>query len=122
GVDYSNQSRWFGNSDLNRTHTLVANYIYALPFFRNSSNHFAKSGLGGWQFSGISSFYTGTPANFGCSKNGYSSGIGQSMMCNTLGPLTIQKGTTTDSTYGPVTTWYNPAMVGMPLLSQFSAN
>jgi hypothetical protein len=122
GVDDTNMNRWYSQSDYNRTDTLVANYIYHLPFFQNSSNHFAKSALGGWQVSGITSFFSGTPLNFGCSENGYSSGIGEGMQCNTLGPLKVQKGTVNDPTFGPVATWYNPAAVGMPLLSQFSAN
>jgi hypothetical protein len=81
-----------------------------------------RSGLGGWQVSGITSFYSGTPLNFGCSKNGYSSGVGLNMQCNTLGPLKIQKSIVNDPTFGPVESWYNPAMVAMPALSQFSAN
>ena len=84
GVDDTNLNRWFSQSDFNRTHTLVANYIYNLPFFRNSANHLLKSGAGGWVVSGITSFYSGTPVNFGCSENGYSSGIGEGMKCNTL--------------------------------------
>ena len=44
------------------------------------------------------------------------------MQCNSLGSLKVQKGTVNDPTFGPVATWYNPAAVGMPLLSQFSAN
>jgi hypothetical protein len=122
GVDDTNMNRWFAQSDYNRTNTFVANYIYHLPFFQNSSNHFVKSGLGGWQVSGITSFFSGTPINFGCSENGYSSGIGEGMECNTLGNFKIQKGTVNDPTFGPVATWYNPATVGMPQLSQFSAN
>src|SRR4029077_15711687 len=66
--------------------------------------------------------YSGTPVNFGCSENGYSSGVGLSMQCNTLGPVRIHKGTTQDPTFGPVATWYDPSTVGMPALSQFSAN
>jgi hypothetical protein len=122
GVDDTNMNRWYSQSDFNRTHTVVANYIYNLPFFQNASNHFVKSGLGGWQFSGITSLFSGVPVNFGCSENGYSSGIGSGMQCNSLGSLKIQKGTVNDPTFGPVATWYNPATVAMPLLSQFSAS
>jgi hypothetical protein len=122
GVDFTNENRWYSQSDFNRTHTLVANYIYNLPLFQSTSSQLLRSALGGWQFSGISSFYSGTPVTFGCSENGYSSGVGLSMQCNTLGPLRIHKGTTQDPTFGPVATWYDPSTVGMPALSQFSAN
>ena len=59
GVDDTNFNRWIGNSDFNRSQSLQASYIYDLPFFKNNPNRFVKNGLGGWQFSGITSFYSG---------------------------------------------------------------
>jgi hypothetical protein len=122
GVDDSNLNRWWSESSFNRTQSLVASYIYDMPFFKNAHNHFVKSGLGGWQFSGISTFFTGLPMDFNCGATGLSSGIGGGMRCNTLAPLKIQKGTFDDPTYGPTPTWFNPADLGQPLASQYYAN
>jgi len=122
GVDDSNLNRWYGSSDFNRANTLVASYIYDLPFFKNNTNRFLKNGLGGWQVSGITSFFSGLPVDFNCGGTGLSSGIGNGMRCNTLGPLKKQKSTVDDPTYGPVPTWFNPALLEQPLASQYFAN
>jgi hypothetical protein len=119
--DWYNLSRWRATSSFNRTHMLQLNYIYELPFFRNSGNPFLKSGLGGWQLSGISSFFTGLPVNFTCTKNGYASAIGESVLCNSVGTFGISKGVTNDPRYGPVVTWFNPGTIAMANLSQYSA-
>ncbi len=123
GVDDDyNLSRWKATADLNRTQVLVMNYIYNLPFFKTSSSAVARQALGGWQFSGITSFYTGEPVDFGCGVNGFATGIGTSVRCNTVGPLKIQKGTVDDPQFGPVPTWFNPSVITQPLASQLEAN
>ena len=121
-MDDSNLDRWYGSSDFNRTQTVVASYIYALPFFKNSPNRFLKGGLGGWEFSGITSFFSGLPVDFNCGGTGLSSGISNGMRCNTLGPLKVQKSTVDDPTYGPVPAWFNPAVIAQPLASQYYSN
>jgi len=50
----------YGPSQLDRRQILSVNYVYELPFFR-SQNGFVGKALGGWQFSGISSFNAGSP-------------------------------------------------------------
>ncbi len=122
GYDDYHLSRWKATSDLNRTHVLTTNYIYDLPFFKNSSNKFAKGLFGGWEISGISSFFSGEPINIGCGVNGYSTGIGGSVRCNSVGPLKIQKGVFNDPTYGPTPTWFNGFAYTQPLYSQLFAN
>lgn len=122
-------SRWKATSDLNRTQVLVMNYIYNLPFFKTSSHAFARQALGGWQVSGITSFYTGEPTEsenagspFACGVNGFATGIGTSMRCNTVGPLKIKKGTVDDPQFGPVPTWFDPSVITQPQASQLAAN
>lgn len=122
GVDDSNLDRWTGNSDFNRTNGLQASYIYDLPFFKNNTNRFLRGGLGGWQVSGITSLYSGLPVDFNCGGTGLASGIGQGMRCNTIGPLRIQKGVVDDPVYGPVPTWFNPAVLQQPLAAQYYSN
>ena len=41
--------------------TLTLNYIYDLPFFKNSTNPFAKEALGGWELVGIYTARAGLP-------------------------------------------------------------
>jgi hypothetical protein len=98
------------------------NYIYAMPFFKNSSNAFARQGLGGWQLSGISSFFTGEPTDFGCGVTGFATGIGGSYRCDVVGKVAIKKGTYNDPTYGPTPQWWDPSTVAQPLYSQLLAN
>jgi len=52
-----------GPSLFDRTHVAFVNFVYDLPVFRNSSSHFAKGVLGGWQISGIVTAQTGAPLN-----------------------------------------------------------
>ncbi len=122
GVDDSDLSRWRATSDVNRAQVLMMNYVYDLPFFKNSSSAVLKRGLGGWTFSGITSFFTGQPINFGCGINGMSSGIGQAVMCNSLGPVKIQKGVYNDPQFGPTPTWFNPSAIGQITLPQLRAD
>lgn len=49
-----------GNSDYDRRHMVIINYIYDLPFFRDASKLTGKL-LGGWELSGVSAFQTGLP-------------------------------------------------------------
>lgn len=49
-----------GRSPLDRTHVFTVNWIYELPFFSKQENFVGKV-LGGWQWSGIYSYQTGSP-------------------------------------------------------------
>ena len=117
-------SRWKGNSDLNRAQVLSLNYIYDLPFFKHSTNKFARQTVGGWRLSGITTMFTGEPAVgfYNCGVAGYASGIGGDYLCNTTGPLKIQKSVYNDPTYGPTVQWFNPSVVAQPTLDQLYGN
>jgi hypothetical protein len=121
GVDASNLSRWKATSDMNRTHVLVLNYVYAMPFFKNSSGP-VKSILGGWTISGITSFFSGEPVMFGCGIANHSSGIGGNINCNTVGNLQIKKGTYLDPEYGPTPSWFDAGAIAQPTLDQLRAD
>jgi hypothetical protein len=122
GVDDSNMRRWFATSDLNRTQVFEANFVYALPFFKSSPSPVVRNALGGWTVSGIASFFTGEPVNFQCGINGMSSGIGEGLMCNTLGHLAIHKGVVNDPQFGRTPTWFDPGVIAQPTVDQLSAN
>jgi hypothetical protein len=126
--DYNDLSRWKSTSDLNRAQVVEMSYIYELPFFKHASRALVRQGLGGWTFSGISSFYTGEPTSFGCgledpvSKLDYATGIGTGVMCNSLGPVKIKKWVYDDPTYGPTPAWINPAVVGQITFPQLRSD
>jgi hypothetical protein len=101
---------------------LVMNYVYALPFFKTTSNRFARNALGGWQISGITSSFTGTPIDVGCGITGFGNGIGTGLRCNSLGPLKIKKGVDNDPQFGPTPTWFDPNTFAQPLESQLRAD
>jgi hypothetical protein len=48
-----------GNQD--QPQSLTINYMYELPFFKNSSNKLAKQALGGWELAGIFAARAGLP-------------------------------------------------------------
>jgi hypothetical protein len=53
----------YGPSGLDRTHIAVVNFVYNLPFFKNTSNLFLKSALGGWVVSAIGTMESGLALN-----------------------------------------------------------
>ncbi|MHB8736723.1 MAG: outer membrane beta-barrel protein, partial [Terriglobales bacterium] len=50
----------YGRAGYNRSHVLVINYVYGLPFF-SAGTGFLHQALGGWELSGITLFETGLP-------------------------------------------------------------
>ncbi|MGH9437789.1 MAG: hypothetical protein ACRD22_07805, partial [Terriglobia bacterium] len=124
GVDDSNLRRWYANGRNNRSQMLVMNYIYDLPFFLHSTNPFARQALGGWIFSGITTFYSGAPVStYGvCGINGFSSGIGEGVQCDTVGPIRPQKSVFDDPQFGRTVMWFNPNNMTQPSLAQLSAS
>jgi hypothetical protein len=51
----------YADARTDRRHIFNANYIYELPFFRNSDNLLARATLGGWQVAGIVNIASGPP-------------------------------------------------------------
>ena len=52
-----------GPSGLDRANIAFVNFVYDIPFLRNSSNRLLKSTVGGWQVSGIVTLTSGEPLN-----------------------------------------------------------
>jgi hypothetical protein len=62
----SNPYSWrydLGPSTFDRRDVFVANFIYQIPLLKHSSSHLLKTGLGGWELSGIVTAETGSPMN-----------------------------------------------------------
>jgi hypothetical protein len=119
-------NRWKATSDLNRSQILMLNYVYDLPFFKNSANKFAKQTIGGWRVSGITAMFTGAPSGVStwgmCGAAGYQTGIGGGVMCNSVGKVRVQKSTYNDPTFGPMVRWVDPSTMSQPTLDQYYAN
>jgi len=56
-----------GPSVLDRRNVAFVNFVYNLPFLKNSSNHFAKTVIGGWELTGIVTMESGAPYNLSVS-------------------------------------------------------
>ncbi len=50
----------YGPAQLDRTHVFTFNYVYTIPIFRNGHGAAAYA-LKGWEISGITSYYSGSP-------------------------------------------------------------
>ena len=60
-MDPYNINQYIGPSQMDITHIGVLSFVYDIPIFRTSGNHFAKTALGGWELSGIWSIQSGLP-------------------------------------------------------------
>src|SRR5262249_9727983 len=66
-------STYWGISDLDRTHVLIANWIYELPFLNDSSG-LASRALGHWEITGVYQYQSGAP--FSVRSNDDFAGVG----------------------------------------------
>ncbi|MGC2889457.1 MAG: carboxypeptidase regulatory-like domain-containing protein [Candidatus Acidiferrum sp.] len=58
-----------GPSGYDIRHVAVVDFIYDIPLFRHSESRLLKTGLGGWQISGIVTMESGLPLNIGLGNN-----------------------------------------------------
>jgi hypothetical protein len=81
-----------GAAAFDRTHMLILNYIYEIPFMRNASG-LTRAVLGGWQISGVTQFQGGVPLNV--SMTGTSLGLAnrpnRKAGVEVEGPKTVQQ-------------------------------
>lgn len=62
--NFYNITTEYGNCGFDVRHTLIVNYVYTLPWF-NHAQGATRTLLGGWQVSGVSTYYTGLPFTVG---------------------------------------------------------
>ncbi len=55
----------FGPSNFDRRQIFFANFVYQIPFLKNSENKVLKTVVGGWEVAGIVSVISGAPLNIG---------------------------------------------------------
>ena len=95
-----------GPSQFDRTHIAFVNFVYDIPFLRNSPSRLVKSTLSGWQISGIVTEESGAPLNLGVSGTTVSSVITNTgMRPNVNGPIRYPK------TAGE---WFDPSSFSAP--------
>ncbi|MBK7927027.1 MAG: carboxypeptidase regulatory-like domain-containing protein [Bryobacterales bacterium] len=66
--DAATDSTVWGRSSFDTRHVGVANFIWDMPFFKNSSP-LVRGALGGWQVNGVMQFQTGTPFTVGSGED-----------------------------------------------------
>ncbi len=71
--DAYNDKSYQGTSDLNRTHVLIINYIYELPFLKGNKTIVHRL-LGNWEISGMNQWQSGSP--FSVRNNADNAGVG----------------------------------------------
>jgi hypothetical protein len=100
-----------GPSMADRTQIALVDFIYQVPFFRRSSNHFMKTALGGWELSSIATMETGLPLNIT---------LGGSQGSNGLAAATNRPNINGSVSYpDSVASWFSPAAFSLPAVGQF---
>jgi hypothetical protein len=84
-----------GPSQFDLRHRLVITHTWEMPFFKRSPNGFLRLGLGGWAFSGITSFRSGFPVTLDAGpRRGLATltvlGGGSAIRPNVSGPVNIE--------------------------------
>jgi hypothetical protein len=102
------------SSNFDERHILNFSYVWDLPFFKNGG--LTKTVLGGWQYSGIASFNTGTPFSITYSNisdnAGVANGVGSASRPDLVGDPNSGFTQAPQAGLGPQ--WYNPAAFAAP--------
>ncbi len=106
---YAPLSAIYGDSTFDRTHVLVFNYVYALPFFRSSTGWLGQT-LGGWRVSGITSFESGEPLTITLDNDIAGIGTPGYQLPNIVGTV---------SRIGTMAEWFNTSAIAVPTLGTF---
>jgi hypothetical protein len=108
-------SAYWGISDNDRRHVLIANWIYELPWFSDRRSGLAARALGHWEVTGVYQYQSGSP--FSVRSNDDFAGVGPgsgNQFWNLVGDPNIDP--------GPFTTtaaWFNPAAFARPAAGTF---
>jgi len=110
---YDDQAYW-GISDLDRTHVLIVNYIYELPFLKGASSLLRRL-AGNWEISGINQFQSGAPFSVrtGDDFAGVGPGSG-AQFWNQVGSADVARTPFTNSA-----TWFNKNAFAQPAPGTF---
>ena len=81
----------YGPAGWDRRHISITSFIYNIPFFRNASSKAVRTGLGGWEFSGIATFESGTPFSVAAGPDNLGYGGGTANRADIVSPVTYPK-------------------------------
>ena len=108
-----------GPSAFDRTNVAFVNFIYDIPVARNSSSHFMKTVVGGWELSGIVTMESGTPLNLGLNGHNVASifpggGAVVSNRPDVVGSISYPKAPVASNGVVTGMQWVNPAAFAIP--------
>ena len=110
---YDDLAYW-GTSDLDRTHVLILNYIYELPFLKGSSSLFHRM-AGKWEISGVNQFQSGAPFTVRTADDFAGVGPGSgAQFWNQVGSADVTRTSFTDSAV-----WFNKDAFAKPEAGTF---
>jgi predicted heme/steroid binding protein len=116
---YDVSSLW-GPSEFDARHTLVFNYLYDLPFFKDHSKFTGKL-LGGWQISGLTQFQTGLPCSVAGPADYAGVGLDSNFGCGQNGQYWVVTGTPKIiGTFGPSGQWFDTSVFSKPAAGTFN--
>jgi hypothetical protein len=102
----------FAVSVFDRTHVFQMGFVYALPFFNDTTTTTAKI-LGGWQVNGIFAAYSGTPYSIGGSNTALNcQGCGSILINVSQDPKPTGKVGSSTEPYYPVEIFSQPTGLG----------
>jgi hypothetical protein len=107
----------WGPSVYDRRNVFFANFVYDLPFLRNSGSRLMKSTLGGWQLSAIITEESGSPLNIGYSgiKTINNGNTPASVISNIANNGTVRPNITGSVSYPKTTaSWFNTSVFSAP--------
>lgn len=115
-TDQFNTRLDYGPADFNRAHTLTIAHTLNLPFgpgrrYLSGTTGFARALLGGWQFSGITTYGSGLPFSPSLSNN--------ASLNSDMSLRPDQNGNPTANVNQDRNQWINPAVFAVPAAFQF---
>jgi hypothetical protein len=108
--DSYNPKADIGLSSVHRAHLLNFNYIYTLPFFTKSTSLLARTVLGGWEISGVTSFQSGAPVSVSAPVDSARIGAGSSR-ASVIGNPVIPRGERTPARWFEGKAFLNPTLM-----------
>jgi hypothetical protein len=106
-----------GPSLFDRRNVAFVNFVYQLPFLRNSSNHFLKTAVAGWELSGIVTAESGAPYNLAISGGNVASFFPGGDVANRpdlLGPVSYPHTLVSSNARPTGLQWISPAAFAAP--------
>ncbi|HEY3838215.1 MAG TPA: TonB-dependent receptor [Bryobacteraceae bacterium] len=76
----------YGNANWDVRHRFVGNWVYELPWLKNTGNALIRNTLGNWQLNGITTLQTGFPFTVAISNDQANNGLG-GQRPNIIGPV-----------------------------------